>query len=380
MKKYCVFRIEKKKNSQHVGASHRHNLRIGKQNKHVNRSLSNQNISMRKDNDYSLIDKVNQRMATSDIKSGKPVPAVECLFSFSSEWWESKSKKEQQQLLPEWRRKTIKWAAETFGGKENIADWHLHLDEQTPHLHLIFVPNYEKTLKDGSKVKRLSAKHYCHGKDKLASYHTSYANAMAEFGLERGLENSGATHQTIAEFQRGLTENKKQANEAYKKFTKDFKSLKSLTLRERSMSKDTFYQERLKPLAQQYIKAYKALQTAVSNAETALESKSDKLDNASRELGNQKRKYKSLQNKLEKMGLGDLENMNDQQIAQIKVEHPKPEPVSKHHNKKEEEPEYIKTFDIWDNSNDISLQKDLAEELNDSHSPPAELKRKKLKM
>jgi len=41
--------------------------------------------------------------------------------------------------LNDWAESSVRWAKETFG-EENVVGAHLHMDEQTPHLHVTVVP------------------------------------------------------------------------------------------------------------------------------------------------------------------------------------------------------------------------------------------------
>lgn len=89
------------------------------------------------------------------------------------------------------------WAAANLGfiaeryGKQNLAGYALHLDEQTPHLHVFITP-----VVDG----KFNARALFGGRKKLADLQTDYAAAMKPFGLRRGIKNSKAKHQTIRQF------------------------------------------------------------------------------------------------------------------------------------------------------------------------------------
>jgi len=74
-------------------------------------------------------------------------------------------------------------------GEENIISMHLHLDEQTPHMHAIVVPITE----DG----RLSCKSFVDGKRDLAEQQTQYSKLMEKYGMHRGQEGSTARHQKV---------------------------------------------------------------------------------------------------------------------------------------------------------------------------------------
>jgi len=84
-----------------------------------------------------------------------------------------------------WAERSIDWARQRHGA-ENVVSAHLHMDEKTPHLHIMVVPI--------TPDNRLSAKDYFNGKAKLREMHDSYHAAVAAFGLERGERGSKRQH------------------------------------------------------------------------------------------------------------------------------------------------------------------------------------------
>lgn len=91
----------------------------------------------------------------------------------------------------QWIESNKEWMQNTYG-KENIVRFVLHVDEKTPHIHVVTVPMTQ----DG----RLSAKEYANGKIALRNMQTSYANKMEQFDLKRGLERTGISHETATEY------------------------------------------------------------------------------------------------------------------------------------------------------------------------------------
>ena len=96
----------------------------------------------------------------------------------------------------------LKWLHETFG-KENVVSCVLHMDEKTPHLHATIVPivtaERQRREREGEKKyntksgPRLSADDVLK-RAKLHKYQNTYAAAMSEFGLKRGIVGSTARH------------------------------------------------------------------------------------------------------------------------------------------------------------------------------------------
>ena len=91
-----------------------------------------------------------------------------------------------QNLYQSWVRDNKLFLESQFG-KENIISMHLHMDEQTPHLHVVIVPITE----DG----RLSCKLFIDGAEDLSMQQTAYAKVMEKYGMKRGVQGSNAKHQ-----------------------------------------------------------------------------------------------------------------------------------------------------------------------------------------
>ena len=64
----------------------------------------------------------------------------------------------------------------------------IHLDESTPHLHLVFVPVIQTKDKNGNQVKKIACSEYWKGKDSYKQLQDSFYKYITEngFDLERG--------------------------------------------------------------------------------------------------------------------------------------------------------------------------------------------------
>lgn len=82
--------------------------------------------------------------------------------------------------LKSWAKDNINFVASKMGGMENIARADLHLDEKTPHLHIITIPKYEN---------KLNCKKYLGGnKWVMRDLQDEYADEMGtRYGLCRGI-------------------------------------------------------------------------------------------------------------------------------------------------------------------------------------------------
>ena len=115
---------------------------------------------------------------------------------------EQMMKIQEEGRLERWIEVNLKWLHETFG-KENVVSCVLHMDEKTPHLHATIVPivtaERQRREREGERKyntksgPRLSADDVLK-RAKLREYQNTYAAAMSEFGLKRGIVGSTARH------------------------------------------------------------------------------------------------------------------------------------------------------------------------------------------
>lgn len=148
--------------------------------------------------------------------------------------------------LDEWIADNIKWARDTFGG-DNVVGAALHMDERTPHLHIAVVPIVtaerkkkarEATAKKRYRTKAANRPRLCADdimeRGKMSRYQDIYAEAMAKYGLERGIRGSEARHIGQLEYYRdcmvmkkGLEEDIGNLSIEKRKLDKEKKSLES---------------------------------------------------------------------------------------------------------------------------------------------------------
>ncbi len=114
------------------------------------------------------------------------VSLVEFVMTFSPEI-------ESEIDFTEWHKANLKWLSEQFGA-DNIIRYDTNNMETTRHGHYFVAPidNSEK----------LNASHFFGKKSQIVAMQDSYAEKMAQFGLERGKSNkeTKAKHQTFAEW------------------------------------------------------------------------------------------------------------------------------------------------------------------------------------
>jgi hypothetical protein len=121
--------------------------------------------------------------------------------------------------LDEWCADSLNWLQETFGA-ENVVSAEMHRDEKTPHIHATVVPivtgerrkkpsnkptdpNKKKYRKKPANTVRLCADDVM-TRDNLERFQDTYAEAMAKYGLQRGIRGSEARHIATPQYYRDL--------------------------------------------------------------------------------------------------------------------------------------------------------------------------------
>lgn len=92
-----------------------------------------------------------------------------------------------------WTVVSLAWAKRQW--PDQLASVVLHLDEQTPHLHLLVVPR----VKSATGAWKLNSK-ALFDRERLRELQTAYGNALAPLGIRRGEPCSQAVHSEVRQF------------------------------------------------------------------------------------------------------------------------------------------------------------------------------------
>lgn len=143
--------------------------------------------------------------------------------------------------LNSWAKDSCGWLQKTFG-KENVVSAVLHMDEKTPHIHATVVPitreerrkaklERERNVRSGKRTyrtkkdrPRLCADDVM-ARDKLKAYQTTYAEAMAKYGLKRGIDGSEAKHISTQQYYREVFVRKNEMAEQIENLKEQQKTL-----------------------------------------------------------------------------------------------------------------------------------------------------------
>lgn len=204
-KNYAIARIKK---YSHVSQAHylvSHHLRlVTVHNADPTKAVKNK-ILVQKDVEKFLMDvpKGSKRNACR---------FVDCLFTASTFL--------TKQQRTDWMSETMKFV-EREVGRENIALAVLHMDETTPHIHVIFKPVNPKT-------KKLGAGYWFDGRMKMKAYQDRYYRAVEKLGFDRGDPTRRAKHTTLKQHYTEVNKTTEAAELEMKKFKESLEAVKKV--------------------------------------------------------------------------------------------------------------------------------------------------------
>ena len=213
---YISIQINKAKGSADTGASDHIERKTIPKNADPTRTHLNRELVEFPDGVSDRTEAISHRIRTAGIKRKITPDQVRAIRIVLAGTHEDMMKIQDEGRLDEWCDDNLQWLHYTFG-KENTVSAVLHMDEHTPHIHATVVPivtgerrKAKKKQTDGKRSYRKKANtvRLCADdvltREKLVTYHDSYAKAMEKYGLQRGVRGSEARHTTTAQYYRDL--------------------------------------------------------------------------------------------------------------------------------------------------------------------------------
>ncbi|WP_170272224.1 MobV family relaxase [Clostridium tarantellae] len=245
---YSVFRVQGIKKTTDLNGLHKHiKQRISRTNIDIDLDKSKDNIELISCNDtykqrFNEITKDlklvhDERMKTmraDRIKSferyvndSKNNVACEMIFTSDTVFFKDMNKNE----IEKWAKTSLDFVTEDIGmNKENIIHAVVHMDEKTPHLHVVVVPItkiYDGRIKQEKLT--ISQNKFFHGKKDLSKLQDKYNHRMVSngFKLARGEKNINKRHKTTMEYKNEIQRQTEVLKKDKQKIEKEVVELKS---------------------------------------------------------------------------------------------------------------------------------------------------------
>lgn len=213
---YISIQINKAKGSADTGASDHIERKTMPKNADPTRTHLNRELVKFPDGVADRTEAINHRIRTAGIKRKITPDQVRAIRIVLSGAHEDMVRVQDEGRMDEWCDDNLQWLHSTFG-KENTVSAVLHMDEYTPHIHATVVPivtgkrrKARKKQAEGKRTyrKKANAVRLCAddlmSRERFVAYHDSYAEAMAKYGLQRGIRGSEARQTTTAQYYRDL--------------------------------------------------------------------------------------------------------------------------------------------------------------------------------
>ncbi len=185
---YAIIRNSNYK-MKNLSGIYRHNERknTNYSNKEINKQKSKLNYSIKAP--YSTYEKIFKDIKTNYNLQGmiKKVSNVMCEFIITSDkdFFESIGEEETKRYF----QTAYKFVANYNNlGEDFIVSAKVHLDESTPHSHILFIPVVHKKDKNGNSIRKIACSEYWKGKDSYRKLQDNFYLYMTKsgFDLERG--------------------------------------------------------------------------------------------------------------------------------------------------------------------------------------------------
>ncbi len=165
------------------------------------------------------------------VNDSKSVVADEMLFTSDTDFFDKLSKEE----IMIWVEETLKFVYEDLGyKKEQVIHATLHIDETTPHIHIVVVPLIKKFDKRVNREKYcITKKEYIKSSTHLSKLQDKYYERLRNkgFEIERGEKNTGIKNLTPKQLKgitrmldKNLDNTKYKMNREYNNLLKTMKS------------------------------------------------------------------------------------------------------------------------------------------------------------
>lgn len=200
---YAIIRNMKYKRENLKGIF-RHNERRNKNysNKNIDKEKSYLNYSL-KEPQFSYEKEFDRIRKKYDLKGQvKTVSNIACEYIITSdkEFFERIGKDETKRYF----ETAYKFVCQYKNlGEQYILSANVHMDEETPHLHLVFIPVVHTKDKNGNKIDKIACSEFWKTKDSYRQLQDAFYEFMVSnhFDLERGNEN-GRVHLSVEDYKK----------------------------------------------------------------------------------------------------------------------------------------------------------------------------------
>lgn len=270
---------------------------VYRHNERKNTNYSNKDIRLDSRENYSIkkcnapyTKKLRQAIQENDLKGRiKKTSNVACeyIITASPEFFDNKSKEEIRRYFENAYKFVCGFKSL---GEENIISAKVHMDESTPHMHLVFIPVVHKDdTKSGKTISKLCCSDFWKGRNSYRVLQDNYFKYMvkAGFDLDRG-DTKENEHLKISDLKRitnyEMQKYEKEMQEFENEFSKDIDDIKD--------------DEKLRTEYKKIIRKYNTIATKFTRLKTISKTTLDKVREVEEESKIIKKENEELKNNI----------------------------------------------------------------------------------
>lgn len=284
---YAIIRNENHKMNA-VPLLERHNERLNKNysNKDIDLSRSCENYHLKHIQAATYQQEFERICTRQQLKGnlrlqGKKQSTVMCEFVITSdkEFFDRLGADRTKQFFKD----AYAFVTAKVGGEQYVVSAVVHMDEATPHMHVVYIPVINGRDRKGSPFKRINCSEFWKGKDSYSKLQDEYYDFIINRGydLERGIKGSTAEHISVAEYK--LKKSSEQLAEIKGQIS-EIENIDNVTVRKIipntvTIKRDDY--ERISLAAKKYfvIQKLETENASLKNKCISLENKNEKLKN-----------------------------------------------------------------------------------------------------
>ena len=232
---YAIVRNEKLTRNEAKGRYvHNERKTKGHTNKDIDPERTHLNYYFKK-NELSYIKEFDKLREEKDLKGhikSNSIILCEMIFTSDKEFFDNIGEQETKRYFEE----SYKFVSNYKNlGEENIISAVVHLDEGTPHMHLVFIPVVYTKDKEGNDIDKVCSRDFWKGRDSYRTLQNNFYDYITSkgFELERGIEveQTDAKHEKIEDLKK-LTnfENTKKVLDSIKLELPDVPDIKDIKI------------------------------------------------------------------------------------------------------------------------------------------------------
>lgn len=201
---YAIIRNRKLTRAKSIGA-YIHDERKAKNhsNKNIDTTKTHKNYYL-KQNEFSYVKEFDRLRKETNLQGQIRTNSnilCEMIFTSDGQFFESIGYEEARRYF----RESYNFICNYKNlGAENIISAVVHLDEDTPHMHLLFAPVIHTKDKEGNSIKKLSCRDFWKGQNSYRDLQNKFFEHISSkgFKLERGkaVEETSRENYTVAEY------------------------------------------------------------------------------------------------------------------------------------------------------------------------------------